>query len=69
MAKMKQYRVIAMHELAKHTGSDFEKFSDPDKAKEWAIAFGKKKGAEYVILSEKSQNRYNSYNDIERIDL
>lgn len=37
------YRVLAMHELVKHTGSDFDKFSDYQKVREWAIAFGEKR--------------------------
>lgn len=66
---MTLYRVIAMHELAKHTGSDFEKFTDVEKAREWAKAFGKKKGAAYVILSRKDNKRYNHYVEVERISL
>lgn len=69
MAKGKLYRVIAMHELAEHTGSDFDRFSDVESAKNWAISFGQKKGAEYVILSVKSENRYNHYNEVTRISI
>lgn len=63
------YRVLAMHELVKHTGSDFDKFSDYKKVREWAIAFGEKKGASYVIISKKAKDRYNHYIEIERIEL
>lgn len=69
MEKMKQYRVVAMHTLAKHTGSDFEKFADIEDARKWAIAFGKKKGSDSVWLGVKSESRYNHYDDIENIVL
>lgn len=67
--KKELYRVYAMHELAKHTGSDFEKFANLENAIEWAVAFGRKKGAEQVILYKKDSIGYNHYTEVRRINL
>ena len=69
MAKKVMYRVYAMHELVIHCGSDFEKFSNQEDAEKWAIAFGQKKGASYVILFKKDMTRYNHYIELKRISL
>lgn len=67
--KTELYRVEAIHQLAKYTGSDFGKFATVEDATEWAIAFGRKKGAEYVILFKKDTNRYNHYTEVKRVNL
>lgn len=61
--KMKQYRVELFNDYLPIQGmrSDFEKHESLEDARRWAIDRGKKGGASYVRLYEKSDTRYNHY--------
>ena len=69
--KMNQYRVELFNDYLPIQGmrSDFQKHPDLESARRWAIERGEKGGASYVMLYVKSENKYNRYNYIARIDL
>ncbi len=62
--KVKMYRVELFNDYTPIIGmrSDFSKQASLEDARLWAIERGRKGGADYVRLYEKSENRYNSYN-------
>ena len=70
MAKKKtEYRVIVIGAKAKGMQSWFEKFTNDDDAREWAIAYGKKLIGDSIEFARKSNVRYNHYITLETITL
>ena len=70
MAKKKTlYRVIVIGAKTKGLQSCFEKFTNDEDAREWAIAYGKKLMGDSVELARKSNVRYNHYITLETITL
>ncbi len=65
----KQYRLILHDPMVKCMASKFERFSNYNDARSWAIGYAHDMRASAVEVAVKCANRFNHYYTIEVIDL